>query len=186
MMKEGNMKINRLAFCFTLLMALGLNVIVSSAQNQEIQFSAYPSKKVKASSITWRKHFGGRKEEPNNVYTLMSQGALRAPTSKNFDNLITSWLEKHPNADTILVYTIGMMRDIPDSKMKSVWVVDGDDNLNIHLVRMGGCPAGTMLLNRGDQTPLTRAEYESFAKKVIEAEESAKKEKSGIWSESQE
>jgi hypothetical protein len=115
----------------------------------------------------------------------MTQGAFRAPTSKDFENLIKSWLTNHPNADAVLVYTIdGMMRDIPDSKMKSVWVVDGNDNLNIHLVRIGGCPAGTMLLNSGDKTPLAREEYEIFEKKIIKAEESAKKERFGIWSES--
>jgi hypothetical protein len=181
------MKIHRLVFGFAFSIILGLTVIVSSAQNQEIQFSAYPSEKIKASSITWSEHFGGRKEEPNNVYILVTQGGFRAPTSKNFENLIKSWLVEHPKADAIVVYTLeGMMADIPDSKMKAVWIVDGDDNLNIHLVRMGGCPAGTMLLNGGDKTPLTREEYEAFATKVIEAERLAKKEKLGIWSEAKE
>ena len=98
--------------------------------------------------------------------------------------LIKTWLLEHLNADAILVYTIdGMMTAIPDSKMKSVWIVDGADNLNIHLVRLGSCPAGTMLLNGGDKTPLTREDYEAFAKEVIEAETRAKREGLGIWSE---
>src|ERR1044072_9946216 len=169
MVKEKKMKIHRSIFGIVALLLLGLNVTASLAQGQEIQFSALPAEKVKTSIITWKMHFGSRKGEPNNVYILMTQGGFRAPTSKDFETLIKSWLEKHPNADAIVVYTLeGMMVNIPDSKMKAVWVVDGNDNLNVHLVRMGGCPAGTMLLNRGDKTPLTREEYEAFAKKVIE------------------
>ena len=40
-----------------------------------------------------------------------------------------------------------------------------------------------MLLRDGDQTPLSREEYEAFAKKVVAAEELAKKENLGIWRE---
>lgn len=179
------MKLSRSIFTFLLILVL--SAIATLAQNNGIKFSAYASEKVKASSITWRVHFGGRKEEPNSLYTLMTQGGFRAPTSKEFENSIQSWLARHPQAEAVLVYTIeGALTSISDSKMKAVWIVDGDDNLNINLVRMGGCPAGTMLLNEGDKTPLTRKKYEAFAKKVLEAEESAKKEKLGIWSESQE
>jgi hypothetical protein len=164
---------------------LCLGIGVSLAQDQETQFSARPAEKYKVSSIQWMGHFGGRKEEPKNIYILMSQGGFLAPTSENYESLIKVWLAEHPNADAIVVYTQdGMMVDIPDSKMKWVWVVDGDENLNVHLVRMGGCPAGTMLLNKGDKTPVTREEYEAFTKKVIEAEALAKKEGLGIWSKS--
>ncbi len=166
-----------------ILILLGVSTAALS-QGQEIQFSAQASEKVRASSITWKEHFGSRKEEPHNVYTLMTQGAFRAPTSHNLEGLIKTWLLEHPNADAILVYTIdGMMTAMPDSKMKSIWVVDGKDNLNIHLVRLGGCPAGTMLLNGGDKTPVTREDYEAFAKKVMVAETMAKREGLGVWSE---
>jgi hypothetical protein len=179
------MKMQRLLLVALLLVFLWLSAVPLWAQDQEIHFSALPSEKVKASDITWQHHFGYRKEEPNNVYILMTQGGFLAPTSKNFESLIKSWLAKHPKANAIVVYTLeGMMEAIPDSKMKAVWIVDGNDNLNIHLVRMGGCPAGTMFMNRRDKTALTREEYESFVMKVIEAEDLAKKEKLGIWSES--
>lgn len=157
---------------------------VAIAQDHDIQFSSRPAEKHKASSITWKGHFGGRKEEPYNLYTLMSRGGFRAPTSKDYEDLIKAWLAKHPGADVIVVYTLdGALTQSPDSKSKWVWVVDGDDNLNIHLVRSGGCEAWTMLLAKGDKAHVTRKEYESFFEKIIEAESLAKKERLGIWSE---
>jgi hypothetical protein len=42
--------------------------------------------------------------------------------------------------------------------------------LNIHLVRMGGCSADTMFLNKGDIAHVTKEKYESFINKILEAE----------------
>jgi len=157
-------------------------LVIATAQDQQAQFSSLRSEKYRASEIQWKGHFGGRKEEPHNVYCLMTQGAFRAPTSDDFEELIKIWLSQHPNAEASVVYILSpSLTDFPDSKMKSVWVVDGEDNLNIYLVRKGGCPAGTMLLNRGDKTALTREEYESFSKRVNDAEQLAKKDSLGIW-----
>jgi len=63
-----------------------------------------------------------------------------------------------------------------------VWIIDGDENLNIHLVRMGGCSADTMFLNKGDKAHVTKEKYESFINKILEAESLARKERLGIWS----
>ena len=176
------MKVNCLVVYLMFAFIFGLTVAVSSGKAQDIKFSARQSEKVKASSISWSGHFGGRKEEPENLYILMTQGGFRAPTSKDFESLIRNWLKDHPNADAVVVYTIdGMRNNAPDSKMKAVWVLDGADNLNIYLVRKGGCPAGTMLLNKGDETSLSKDDYETYAEKIIEAGVSAKKEKLGIW-----
>src|SRR5215510_1513999 len=153
----------------TMVFLLGPGVAV--AQEQVIQFSARPAERYKASSITWEGHFGGRKEEPYNIYTLMSRGGFRAPTSKNYEELIKAWLAKHPSADVIVVYTLdGAWTQFPDSKSKWVWIVDGDDNLNIHLVRLGGCSAWTMLLDKGDKAHVLCVEYKAFTEKIIEVE----------------
>lgn len=40
------------------------------------------------------------------------------------------------------------------------------------------------LLKPGDETNLTREEYKSFLEKLVKAETTAKREKLGIWSES--
>lgn len=176
------MKIYRFIIVTMLSMVFLLGPGAAVAQEQEIQFSARPAEKYKASSITWKGHFGGRKEEPYNIYCLMSRGGFLAPTSKDYEDLIKAWLAKHPNADVIVVYTLdGALTQSPDSKSKWAWVVDGDDNLNIHLVRLGGCPAGTMLLDKGDKAHVTREEYKYFTEKIIEAESLAKKERLGIW-----
>lgn len=172
----------KVLFLISILTIIGLMAPASLAQNKEIQFSAFSPEKAKASEISWKGHFGGRKEEPNNLYTFMTQGGFLAPTSKNFENLIKTWLTEHPKAETKVVYVLeSMLADVPDSKMKAVWVVDGDASLNIHLIRMGGCPAGTMLLNPEDKTSLTREEYQAFEKKAWEAQQLAKEEKLGIW-----
>src|SRR5688500_2316208 len=114
----------------------------------------------------------------------MTQGGFLAPTSKALGNLMQSWLAEHPSAESIVVYTLdGMRTDVPDSKMKAVWIVDGGENLNLHLVRMGAVPAGTMVLNRGDKTSLAENQYADFAKRVWAAEGMARKEKIGIWGE---
>lgn len=180
------MKIKSSIF-FASLLIVGLNIVQVFAQTQKIEFAASPSQRVKASSISWKGHFGGRNEDPENMYILMTQGGFRAPTSDNFEKLIKSWLDKHTKADAIVVYEMeGLMSNNPNSKMKAVWLVEGEDNLNVYLVRNGGCPGGTMVLNAGDKTPLTKEEYETFVKKIIESEKLAKKEKLGIWSNSKE
>jgi hypothetical protein len=154
------------------------------AQDQDIQFSTRPNEKYKASSFIWKGHFGGRKEEPHNMYILMARGGFLALTSRDYEDRISAWLAKHPNADVIVVYTLdGALTQFPDSKSKWAWVVDGDDNLNIHLVRSGGCEAWTMLLEKGDKARVTRKEYGSFVEKITEAESLARKERIGIWSE---
>jgi hypothetical protein len=153
------------------------------AQDQDIQFSSRPPEKHKALSITWDENLGGRKEEPYNLYDLMSRGGFLAPKSENYKELIEAWLANHPGADAVVVYTSSLFKQFPDSRRKWVWVVDGDDNMNIHLVRSGGCEVWTMLLAKGDKAHVTRKEYEAFVEKVIEAESLAKKERLGVWSE---
>lgn len=152
------------------------------AQESGIQFSARPTEKYKVSGFIWGKGIGGRKGEPKTMYTVMSQGGFLASKSNNFEDLIKAWLAEHPNANVIVVYTLdGATKQ--STKIKWVWIIDGNENLNIHLVRMGGCSADTMFLNKGDKTHVTKGEYESFIKKILEAESLAKKERLGIWSE---
>jgi len=112
----------------------------------------------------------------------MTQGSFRAPTSPDLGKLSRDWLDSHPKAEAVLVYTLQpISTNDPNSQMKSMWIVDGQENLNLYLVRKGACPAGTMVLEPGDETPLTKEEYEAFEKKVWEAEKTATAEKLGIW-----
>ena len=161
-------------------------VAITTARGQdktsEIKFSAFPPDKVSASSITWKLHFGSRREEPHNMYILMAQGGFRAPTSDDFEILMRSWLKEHSDAEAFVFYKLSpALTDFPDSVMKCVWVVSGNENLNLYLVRKGALPAGTQLLNPGDETSVSQPSYEAFTKEAIASEELAKKEKLGIW-----
>lgn len=162
---------------------LCMNALASQNRSGEIHFLAYPLEKVAASSINWKQHFGSRKVEPHNIYSLMTQGGFLSPTADKIQESIDSWLQKHPKAEAIIVYKLQpVMADMPDSTMKCVWVVAGNDNLNVYLVSIGALPAATLLLNPGDDTPISRQEYKSYLKLVVDAEGLAKKEKLGIWS----
>ena len=168
-----------------LLSLLVVGCVSNHTQAQRVQFAAYPAETVKVSDITWRApFFGYRKGDTNHLYVPLTQGLVLTPHSTNFESLILSWLAKHTNAEAIVVYTWEAFMKDPDPKVKSVWMVDGEDCLNIYLVQMGGCPAYTMLLNQGDKTPVTRNQYEAFAEKIIDAEASAKRDKLGIWGKS--
>lgn len=151
-----------------------------------IKFSAFPVEKIKVTEMTWQGHFGGTEKQPQNMFILMIQGGFRAPTSKDHEKLIKDWLAAHPQAEAIVVYVMeGMTAASPDSKMKAVWIIDGTENLNLYLVGKGDCPGGTMLLQKGDETSLTREEYKTFLEKLIDAGITARTEKLGIWSQPQ-
>lgn len=66
----------KVLFLISLLTVFGLTATTSLAQSKEIQFSAFPSEKIKASDISWKGHFGKRKSEPNNLYILMTQAVF--------------------------------------------------------------------------------------------------------------
>ena len=91
--------------------------------------------------------------------------------------------------------------------MVYVWLSDGDDVLNVHLIRHGAFPGGVMQDHVAaaqrmkqadallDDEPLeeeeprvqrfvTDAEYEAFIARIIAAEELAFSEKLGVYSES--
>jgi hypothetical protein len=177
-----NIQVRRFIDVTVLTISLFLAVGSVLAQESGIQFSALPAEEYKVSRFIWGEGIGGRKGEPQTAYMLMSQGGFLAPKSSNFKVLVKAWLAKHPNADVVVVYTLE--GDTKSSKkIKWAWVIDGDENLNVHLVRMGGCSADTMFLNKGDKAHVAKEKYESFTNKVLEAESLARKERRGIWSE---
>lgn len=168
-------------FLLPLFAALIVSLAVEG-QRKTVKFAAAGQERFPATEITWQKIFGSRKAEPSNVYTVMTQGSILAPTSMDIEKLFREWLDVHPKAEAVLVYSLQpITTDDPKSKMKSVWVVDGDENLNLYLVSKGACAAGTMVLEPGDETPLSKDKYEAFEKKVWQAEDTARTQKLGIW-----
>jgi hypothetical protein len=140
------------------------------------------------------------------VYCLLGTGFFRAPSAENIDSLIYSWINQHPDAFVIPVYTSGpIMTDSKESKMIYSWVVDKSDTLNIILVRLGCIPGGTMQRpETWDEMDKEKRElwydskkpeetvhvdgksYNDFLDKVAKAETQARNDKLGIWAEKKE
>ncbi len=164
-----------------------------------------------ASKIHWEGIFGSLKKDPSTTYCLMGVGFFRAPVSEDINKVINEWMENHPKAYLVPISILQPFKiNNPKSKQVYVWVVDGENNLNLYLVRMGCCPAGTMQsiteidlsIPESDQNDpeierynqeisklqkdkllIEKIEYNEFITKVTEAEEQAKKDKLGIWTE---
>jgi hypothetical protein len=95
----------------------------------------------------------------------------------------SEWLEQHPNSKAVEIYRLPVF---PNGKkeygiVSYVWVVDKNEKLNIQLVQRGACEARTFLLDDEDDLLINKKDYEEFKRKVIEAEEQAKKKNLGIW-----
>jgi hypothetical protein len=134
-----------------------------------------------ASRIKWDDIFGSSAADTNSAFSLMAHGAFRAE-STNVQNVVGVWLKDHPNAVviSILTYTPLVAR-FPSSRLACVWVVDGNDNVNVELVRRGCFAPETQLLNPDEKPEVSQKDYEAFARRIIKAGESAKEEKIGIW-----
>jgi hypothetical protein len=90
-----------------------------------------------ASDIEWRGHFGKAKGRAETL-TLLGSGTLRTPLGPDLDKEVGRWLAAHPEARARILGR--------SAAFAWVWVRDGDDSLNVHLVRTGQCVAGTMAM----------------------------------------
>jgi tetratricopeptide (TPR) repeat protein len=118
-------------------LALGLGALVA----QEPGKPAAPAPRL-ASTVTWQRHFGTPADAPDTGFSLLCRGFLRAPTGADLDAKVAAWLAAHPQA---VVREVQVLMDEPKrGKLVYVWVVDGDENLALHLVREGCIPAGTL------------------------------------------
>jgi WG containing repeat len=142
---------------------------------------------IAASAVVWKGHFGYDSTNPGEIYSLLGAGFLRAPTSDDIDSIIERWNEAHPNARVVIVADYGpVFEDQPDSRFCWVWLVDGEANLNLELVRQGACEAGTMGIPPLGSTQLlvSESDYDRFRKELPEVERLAKQDGLGIWSSS--
>lgn len=182
-----------------------LSVFCSASFGQE----AFPLTELK-----FKKFFAQRADDNKTTYCLLGNGFFRTISSNEEDSMISEWLHNHPKAKAIPVSIIG-----EDSKMPMIyiWVIDGEENLNLSLVRKGVFPGSVMLdavhfdrLSRGTpdranieagaayarklnpklpvpkEIPPRRlipdSSYEVFLKQLGVAQDVARKQKSGIWS----
>lgn len=114
-----------------------------------------------ASDLQFDGIFAQRADDTLTVYCLLGSGFLRAPSSGAEDSLIPSWLLDHPHAR---VTPVTVMCTPGWGQIVFAWVDDGDENLNVALVRTGTCPAGVML----DAVDATASARESPEWKAIE------------------
>jgi len=134
----------------------------------------------------------------NTVYCLLGNGFFVAPRSNNVDQQISKWLAAHPDAHVIVVDTTPTGGKL--GTINYVWIESGGENLNVALVRNGGFRGGVMAdpveyisalraasdvastIKASPQRLVTKEEYEVFRQQIVDAEQMAKNEKKGIWS----
>jgi hypothetical protein len=142
-------------------------------------------------------------------YFLVKRGFLRGVGPDEETAMIARWTREHPNARLVPVSVLGERSPLP---MVYAWAVDGEDNLNLLLVRQGVYPALVMLdtpefgqlMERSKHTRYAKRlaaperagnptgipsrrlipapRYEDFMKKLVTAEAAAQAVMIGIWS----
>lgn len=143
-------------------------------------------------------------------YFLFKRGFLRSVRQADESALISEWSTLHPAAEAIPVSILGDRSRFP---IVYVWAIDGEENLNLHLVRQGIYPALSMLDIPGlarliEAAPnahyiqevepqnrlgnpgnvlsrrlVSQSRYERFVTQLLAAELAAHAESKGIWSE---
>lgn len=183
------------------LMLTSIQLIIISCNGQET------TKPLKVADVTFNSIFGMTRTEPKSTYCLLGSGFFRTPRSNNSDSLITAWIKSHPNAIIIPVTSFGPVEtNDPESKMIYCWIMDGDEILNIYLIRNGCFPGGTMIRPKTwremgkaekesyenlDDKPnvkvfIEEKKYANFIDQIKSAETYARKNKLGIWLETEE
>jgi len=142
---------------------------------------------IRASKIQWKSYFGSVQGEEQHAYVLMAQGFLGIPFlskpvfADDLDQRIVDWLKAHRKAVVVPIMDIALGDD--GGGFRHVWVVDGEENLNHHLVLHGACTSDNMLVPFGlDELLIPKHEYDRFAAAVIIAEKEAMEAKRGVWS----
>jgi len=176
--------------CFAALTLAPLVLATARAQNDAE--AAFP-----ASQLQFKSVFASR-AATRAVYCLLGNGFFRAPSSGDIDALIAAFLAAHPAAQavpvTVTAQNIGNAKSgVP---MIYIWVEDGDVNLNVNLVREGAYPGNVMLdvvqafggriaSMKDEEKPrrlIANDKYQAFIARVAGAQDAAKAEKKGVWS----
>lgn len=151
----------------------------------------------------------GYRPGENFEYFLFKRGFFRGVGAAEEAAMIAEWTRKHPGAKVVPVSILGEKSSMP---IVYFWAMDGEDNLNLLLVRKGVYPALVMLdtvqfnqlLRLSKNAPYGRVLeaqeragnptgvpsrrlvseplYEDFLKQLVAAETAAQVEFNGIWS----
>ena len=152
----------------------------------------------------------GYRPGETNEYFLFKRSFLRGAREADESALISEWSTAHPAAEAVPVSILGERSRFP---IVYAWAVDGEENLNLFLVRQGIYSALSMLDisrparlmeaapnaryiqeaerqgrlgNPGNvlsRRLISQSRYEAFVTQLLAAELAAQAEAKGIWSE---
>ena len=112
------------------------------------------------------------------------EAALIIGLAGPMNEAMSKWFQEHPKAVVVTIAHI----DTSGTKVAAlnygynyVWVVEGDHNLNLELVRQGFIASNTQTGVNPKDLKIPRADYDAFVQKALQAGKEAKEKKVGMW-----
>lgn len=137
---------------------------------------------IPASSVRWNLHFGSSEKAPKATLCLMARGYFRMATNPDMPKLVDDWMRDHPKAMVVPVASFGpTIEKEPESRMIYVWIIDGEQNLNLELVRRGCFAPQTQAIGSAQKLEAPKADYDAFIEKAMAAGKEARDKKLGVW-----
>jgi hypothetical protein len=141
---------------------------------------------ILASRIRWMGLSGTDGADKTHLYSIKAQGSIFKPYPKqppypaNVQAYVETWLSKHPKARVIPVEAYPFL-SVSVARVY-VWIVDGDENLNLRLVAEGFFRGSTQVpMLRTADLLVSAHEARAFRKKLAAAEVAAATAGKGIW-----
>lgn len=142
---------------------------------------------ISASDISWKEGIGICGGDRTRLYSLTGRGSLSVlpflggnKYADGMQEAITSWVAAHPEARAVPVEAYPFLSNSVGRIY--VWLVDGDQNLNVHLLKEGFFRASNLLpYLRTEDLLIPPKEMLAFRKKISAFEIAAAKAGKGIW-----
>lgn len=142
---------------------------------------------ISASDISWKEGIGICGGDRTRLYSLTGRGSLSVlpflggnKYPDGMQEAITSWVAAHPEARAVPVEAYPFLSNSVGRIY--VWLVDGDQNLNVHLLKEGFFRASNLLpYLRTEDLLIPPKEMLAFRKKISAFEIAAAKAGKGIW-----
>ncbi|HUC48286.1 MAG TPA: hypothetical protein VMA30_02810 [Xanthobacteraceae bacterium] len=155
-------------------------------------FTVHAQESFPANEINFKEIIGSRNGDKSAAYILLGTGFVRAMRSDDVGLIVDNWLASHPNAQATPITATPMGKF---GQLIYVLIEDGEDCLNISLIREGAFPGGVMtdsvdsfralnLKLKKEEEPhrmMSEDRYNAFLKRVRAVEAEAKDRKNGIW-----
>jgi hypothetical protein len=117
-----------------------------SSQRCVAKESPTAEKVVSATSLHFLNDIMASKPNDPRLYVLLGSGFLRPFTVENADGFVPKWIKNHPRAVSTAISRMISTNTITHHQQEIVyiWIEDGDDSLNVDLVRAGIFQGSTM------------------------------------------